>query len=62
MFDDMIFLDPNFDPMVYSPSRPIPQYDPENPSQPYKAVLRRNGGQVRSDGPPPVQESRYVIK
>ena len=61
-FDDMIFLDPNFDPMVYSPSRPLPQYVPENPSQPYKAVLRRNGGQVRSDGPPPVQESRYVIK
>ena len=73
-FDDMIFLDPNFDPSVYYPSLPVPQYDPENPSQQFKAALRGNSGrgdtrsvQVRSigssgpAGPPPVQKSRYVI-
>ena len=43
MFDDMIFLDPNFDPRVYQPSLPVPQYDPLDPSQPYKASIRKNG-------------------
>ena len=73
-FDDMIFLDPNFDPRVYYPSLPVPQYDPQNPSQQFKAALRGGNGQemryvpVRSagasgpTGPPPVQESRYVVK
>ena len=73
-FDDVIFLDPNFDPMVYSPSLPVPQYDPENPSQQYKAALRGDNGQeirtvpIRSAGssgpagPPPVQRSRYDLR
>ena len=72
-FDDMIFLGPNFDPRIYRPSLPVPQYDPENPSQPYKASLRESGdrdigdipvrGTVSSGptGPPPVQKSRYVV-
>ncbi len=72
-FDDMIFLDPNFDPRVYYPSLPVPQYDPENPSQQFKAALRGSNEQgarsvpVRSMGdsgpvgPPPVQKSRYVV-
>lgn len=72
-FDDMIFLDPNFDPRVYYPSLPVPQYDPENPSQQFKAALRGSNEQgarsvpVRSMGdsgpvgPPPVQKSRYVL-
>ena len=73
-FDDMIFLDPNFDPRVYYPSLPVPQYDPENPSQQYKAALRGDNGQeiravpIRSAGssgpagPPPVQRSRYDLQ
>ena len=73
-FDDMIFLDPNFDPRVYYPSLPVPQYDPENPSQQYKAALRGDNGQeirtvpIRSagssgpTGPPPVQRSRYDLQ
>ena len=73
-FDDMIFLDPNFDPRVYYPSLPVPQYDPENPSQQYKAALREDNGQeirtvpIRSagssgpTGPPPVQRSRYDLR
>ena len=73
-FDDMIFLDPNFDPRVYYPSLPVPQYDPENPSQQYKAALRGDNGQeirvvpIRSagssgpTGPPPVQRSRYDLR
>ena len=72
-FDDMIFLDPNFDPRIYRPSLPVPQYDPENPSQPYKASLRGSGDRDIGDipvrgagssgptGPPPVQKSRYVV-
>ena len=65
MFDDMIFLDPNFDPRVYQPSLPVPQYDPLDPSQPYKASIRKKeiysekGG--NASGPPPVQQSKYVI-
>lgn len=73
-FDDMIFLDPNFDPRVYYPSLPVPQYDPENPSHQYKAALRGDNGQeirtvpIRSTGssgpagPPPVQRSRYDLQ
>ena len=73
-FDDMIFLDPNFDLRVYYPSLPVPQYDPENPSQQYKAALREDNGQeiravpIRSagssgpTGPPPVQRSRYDLQ
>ena len=73
-FDDMIFLDPNFDPRVYYPSLPVPQYDPENPSHQYKAALRGDNGQeiravpIRSagssgpTGPPPVQRSRYDLR
>ena len=73
-FDDMIFLDPNFDPRVYYPSLPVPQYDPENPSQQYKAALRgdngqeirvvpiRSGGSSGPTGPPPVQRSRYDLQ
>ena len=73
-FDDMIFLDPNFDPRVYYPSLPVPQYDPENPSHQYKAALRGDNGQeiravpIRSAGssgpagPPPVQRSRYDLQ
>ena len=38
-FDDMIFLDPNFDPRIYQPSMPVPQYDPLNPFKPYKASV-----------------------
>ena len=72
-FDDMIFLDPNFDPRVYYPSLPVPQYDPENPSQQFKAAIRdgnshvvrsvpiRSAGNSGPAGPPPVQKSRYVI-
>ena len=41
VFDDMIFLDSNFDPRVYQPSLPVPQYDPLDPSQPYKASIRK---------------------
>ena len=65
MFDDMIFLDPNFDPRVYQPSLPVPQYDPLDPSQPYKASIRKNGTSSEkggnASGPPPVQQSKYVI-
>ena len=73
-FDDMIFLDPNFDPRVYYPSLPVPQYDPENPSHQYKAALRgdngqeirvvpiRSAGSSGSTGPPPVQRSRYDLQ
>ncbi len=73
-FDDMIFLDPNFDLRVYYPSLPVPQYDPENPSHQYKAALRGDNGQeiravpIRSagssgpTGPPPVQRSRYDLQ
>lgn len=65
MFDDMIFLDPNFDPSVYQPSLPVPQYDPLDPSQPYKASIRKKGTSSEkggnASGPPPVQQSKYVI-
>lgn len=65
MFDDMIFLDPNFDPRVYQPSLPVPQYDPLDPSQPYKASIRKKGTSSEkggnASGPPPVQQSKYVI-
>ena len=65
VFDDMIFLDPNFDPRVYQPSLPVPQYDPLDPSQPYKASIRKNGTSSEkggnASGPPPVQQSKYVI-
>ena len=68
-FDDMIFLDPNFDPRVYYPSLPVPQYEHQ-----YKAALRGDNGQeirvvpIRSagssgpTGPPPVQRSRYDLQ
>ena len=65
MFDDMIFLDPNFDPRIYQPSLPVPQYDPLDPSQPYKASIRKKGTSSEkggnASGPPPVQQSKYVI-
>ena len=61
VFDDMIFLDPNFDPRVYQVSRPVPQYDPLNPSEPYKAAVRTGGSSGAASGPPPVQKSRYVV-
>lgn len=60
-FDDMIFLDPNFDPRVYQVSRPVPQYDPLNPSEPYKASIRAGETSCAASGPPPVQKSRYVV-
>lgn len=60
-FDDMIFLDPNFDPRVYQVSRPVPQYDPLNPSEPYKASIRAGETSGAASGPPPVQKSRYVV-
>lgn len=61
-FDEMIFLDPNFDPRVYTISTPIPQYDPLDPSKPYKgnSAHRVNSSNAGS-GAPPVQKSRYVI-
>lgn len=61
-FDDMIFLDPNFDPRVYQVSRPVPQYDPLNPSEPYKAAVRTGGSSGAASGPPPVQRSRYEVR
>ena len=61
VFDDMIFLDPNFDPRVYQVSRPVPQYDPLNPSEPYKASIRAGETSGAASGPPPVQKSRYVV-
>ena len=65
VFDDMIFLDSNFDPRVYQPSLPVPQYDPLDPSQPYKASIRKKGTSSekggKASGPPPVQQSKYVI-
>ena len=65
VFDDMIFLDPNFDPRIYQPSMPVPQYDPLDPSQPYKASIRKKGTSSekggKASGPPPVQQSKYVI-
>lgn len=60
-FDDMIFLDPNFDPRVYSPSRPVPQYDPLDPSRPYREELRNSGQGKSASGPPPVMKSRYAL-
>lgn len=60
-FDDMIFLDPNFDPKVYHVSRPVPQYDPLDPTKPYKASVGAAGGSGTASGPPPVQKSRYVV-
>ena len=61
-FDDMIFLDPNFDPRIYKPSLPVPQYDPLDPSKPYKAAIREgSSGGKGASGPPPVLRSRYVI-
>ena len=60
-FDDMIFLDPNFDPKVYHVSRPVPQYDPLDPTKPYKASVSAAGGSGTASGPPPVQKSRYVV-
>lgn len=60
-FDDMIFLDPNFDPKVYHVSRPVPQYDPLDPTKPYKASVSAAGGSGIASGPPPVQKSRYVV-
>lgn len=62
VFDDMIFLDPNFDPRVYQVSRPVPQYDPLNPSEPYKAAVRTGGSSGAASGPPPVQRSRYEVR
>lgn len=60
-FDDMIFLDPNFDPRVYQVSVPVPQYDPLNPTELYKASVRTSGTSGTTSGPPPVQQSRYVV-
>lgn len=60
-FDDMIFLDPNFDPKVYQVSRPVPQYDPLDPTKPYKASVGAAVGSGTASGPPPVQKSRYVV-
>lgn len=57
-FDDMIFLDPR----VYQVSRPVPQYDPLNPSEPYKAAVRTGGSSGAASGPPPVQRSRYEVR
>ena len=55
----------NFDPRVYQPSLPVPQYDPQDPSQPYKASIRKKGTSSEkggnASGPPPVQQSKYVI-